>query len=292
MEVDVAARNKAEIEEAIRNTVREYNGRDDIRTLFGEPVVSFVSAEHPLFDTFFARNENDHPKKIFRPGNTLIVHYVPWELDGAQGSAGVDGAQGSAGVDGAKDNDPAVSDSAWAAADRESLWLAMEINKNIKKTLDKVGRLHSSTSTMVDWDMEKHRYEWSNKIAAFIGGIGELGSAGSLHVNGKHAGRAGSVLTAALYAEVSPGTNLGGVEGSGADLRDPEELDRIFRDVMSRCRFTGWNEKPCREEMIAACPGGAISAEGIDRERCQQWCMTIDRYTPSPEVCGRCFGFK
>lgn len=273
MEVDIAARNKAEIEEAIRNTVREYNGRDDISTLFGEPVVSFVSAEHPLFDTFFARNENDHPKKIFRPGNTLIVHYVPWELDGAQGSAGADDAKG---------NDPDVSDSAWAAADRESLWLAMEINKNIKKTLDKVGRIHSSTSTMVDWDMEKHRCEWSNKIAAFIGGIGEIGPAGSLHVNGKYAGRAGAVLTAALYAEVAPGANL----------RDPEELDRIFRDVMSRCRFTGWNEKPCGEEMIAVCPGGAISAEGIDRARCQEWCMTIDRYTPSPEVCGRCFGFK
>ena len=284
MEVDVAARNKAEIEEAIRNTVREYNGRDDISTLFGEPVVSFVSVEHPLFDTFFARNENDHPKKIFRPGNTLIVHYVPWELDGVKGSG------------------PAVSDSAWAAADRESLWLAMDINKNVKKTLDKVGRIHSSTSTMVDWDMEKQRYEWSNKIAAFIGGIGELGPAGSLHVNGKYAGRAGSVLTAALYAEEVPGAKpgspedseakSGSPEDSGTNLKDPEELDRIFRDAMSRCRFTGWNESPCSEEMIAACPGGAISSEGIDRARCQEWCMTIDRYTPSPEVCGRCFGFK
>ena len=269
MEVDIAKRNKQQIIENIVATVDEFNARDDISTRFGEPVVVFLSTTHPLFDTFFARGENDHPKKIYRPGNTLIIHYVPW--DGAVAKSN----EGS--------NDPSEE---WLAADRESLWLAMEINKVIKKTLDKVGRIHSNTSTMIDWDKEKHRYGWSNKIAAFIGGVGKLGPAGSLHVDGVYGGRAGSISTAALYAD--------DIEMQAADggQFDSEALEEMFRQVMRSTRFVGWSEEKCSDELIASCPGGAISSEGIDRQKCQNWCETIDKYTPAPEVCGKCFKFK
>ena len=262
MEVDISKRNKQQILDNIAATVAEFNEREDITTVFGEPKVAFVSTTHPLFDTFFARGENDHPKKVYRPGNTLIVHYVPWEGPVAKSN--------EAGADPSEE---------WLAADRESLWLAMEINKVIKKTLDKVGRIHSNTSTMIDWDKAKHRYGWSNKIAAFIGGIGDFGPAGSLHVDGAWGGRAGSISTAALYAD------------EVVEAMDSDELEEIFTQVMKRCGFAGWSSE-CSEEMVAACPAKAITAEGIDRQKCQDWCETIDKYTPSPEVCGKCFRFR
>lgn len=264
MEVDISKRNKKQILDNIKAVVDEFNEREDINTVFGKPKVAFVSTTHPLFDTFFARGENDHPKKLYRPGNTLIVHYVPWEGDVAKGNEA-----------------PGRPSEEWLAADRESLWLAMEINKAIKKTLDKVGRLHSNTSTMIDWDKDRHRYGWSNKIAAFIGGMGSFGPAGSLHVDGRYGGRAGSIITAALYAEeFDPNAPL-----------DSDALEEIFESVMKDCRFEGFGAE-CSEEMIDACPAKAISVEGIDRQKCQDWCEKIDRYTPSPEVCGKCFRYK
>lgn len=270
MEVDISKRNKQQIVDNVNATVDEFNEREDITTMFGEPVVAFVSTTHPLFDTFFARGENDHPKKLYRPGNTLIVHYVPWDESIAKSNEG-----------------NAAPSEEWLAADRESLWLAMEINKTIKKTLDKVGRIHSNTSTMIDWDKEKHRYGWSNKVAAFIGGIGSFGPAGSLHAAGSYGGRVGSIITAALYADNNE--NAFGEDRADATL-DSDGLEKVFRRIMKDCCFEGFGAE-CSEEMIAACPAKAITAEGIDRQKCQDHCETIDKYTPSPDVCGKCFRF-
>ena len=298
MEVDVSKRNMKQIEENVRQTVIDFGKREDIKTRFGEPVIAFLSTTHPLFDTFFARGENDHPKNIYRPGNTLILHYVPWE-EGVEKSNEASDKDGEdpkeAGGDAGCGEDKKRPSPQWLAADRESLWLAMEINKTIKKTLDKVGRIHSNTSSMVDWDKNKHRYGWSNRIAGFIAGLGELGPAGSLHVDlggldygadaGKvrdgrrtYGGRIGSISTAALYAEKS--------EDMGS-----EELERIFSEAMKACCFKGWGAT-CPKEMIDACPAGAIDSDGIDRQKCQDWCETIDAHTPAPEICGKCFRFK
>ena len=261
MEVDISKRNMRDIEESVRRTVAEFQERDDVKTRFGEPVIAYLSTTHPLFDTFFARGENDHPKNVYRPGNTLILHYVPWAEEIERSNE--DGEEAS---------------QAWKDADRESLHLAMAINRTIKDTLDKVGRIHSNTSSMVDWDPEKHRYGWSNKIAAVIAGIGSFGPAGSLIVDGRCGGRAGSISTAALYADP-------------VEEMDADQLEQYFEAVLKDCRFCGADGAPCGEEMIAACPGGAISEDGIDREKCQAWCERSDRYTPAPEACGKCFRF-
>ena len=42
-------------------------------------------------------------------------------------------------------------------------------------------------------------------------------------------------------------------------------------------------------QAIEACPGCAIDERGIDQEKCQAYCKLINSYTPSPEVCGKCF---
>lgn len=260
MIIDISERNMRDIETNVRRTVEEFQKREEVVTSFGEPRIAYLAATHPLFDTFFARGENDHPKNIYRPGNTLIVHYVPWAEEIEKSNEG--GSEPS---------------EAWKQADRDSLHLAMAINRTIRDTLDKVGRIHSNTSSMVDWDKEKHRYSWSNKIAAVIAGIGSFGPAGSLRVDGRFGGRAGSVSTAALYAKAP--------EAMGA-----EALEERFEQVLRDCCFAGAGAS-CGGEMIAACPGGAISPEGIDREKCQAWCENSDRYNPAPEVCGKCFRF-
>ena len=136
------------------------------------------------------------------------------------------------------------------------------------------GRLISNLSNMVEWDDEKCQEGWSNKYAAAIAGLGQMGPGGSFHVNGRYGGRVGGMITDGMYAD-RPET----IEG--------EALAAALAEITDPCLFEG----PCSEDMIRACPGGAISAEGIDKEKCRDYCRKFNETTPVPDVCGKCFRF-
>lgn len=164
---------KADIRKTVEDTVTEFQKDESVKTVFGKPEVGFVSSAHPFYDTLFARGVNDHPKKIYRPGYTVIVHYVPYE-------------------EGENSFFDAVK-------------LTMEINGNLRRFLYKLGRLTSNTCIPVDWDRSKHREEWSSKFTAFMAGMGEFGPAGSFHVPGDFTrGIAGTIITDGLYADKPP----------------------------------------------------------------------------------------
>ena len=252
---------KRRIEKSVRAAVEEFQAREDVKTVFGEPVLRYISTTHPMFDAFFARGENDHPKNIWRPGYTMIVYYLPFAEDIPRYDATGSGASRQ-----------------WLTAIEESRWLAMSVNAAIAELLTKVGRIYSRSSTMMDWDHRKHRYSWSNKIAGFLAGIGTFGPAGSLQTEFGYGGRVGSMMTDGVFVP-KPQPVDGAI------------LDEEFQKVLAACCFQGAKGVHCSDEMLAACPGGAITAEGIDRAKCQAWCETINEADPCPEMCGRCFGF-
>ena len=63
---------KGKIERNVRQTIQEFEAREDIVTKFGEPVIAYVDARNTLFDMFFDNQLTEHPNNIYRPGNTLI----------------------------------------------------------------------------------------------------------------------------------------------------------------------------------------------------------------------------
>lgn len=249
----------------INETFDEYLESTEVKTEFGRPIIGFASTEHPLFDTFFSRGENDHPKNIFRPGYSAIVAYVPYYVG---------------------DTPEEVRNSFF-----ESIHLVMRINAVIKQCLTDVGRLYSGCSNLIDWDKAHHRREWSDHLVAYLAGLGSFGPAGSFVLSKDvipegapynepgWAGRVGTILTDGFYADKAP-------EMSN------EELEAEFERIQTACRFLGAEEVQCSEEMIAACPGGAISAAGIDRATCQDYCETINSRTPSPDVCAQCYRYR
>ena len=251
---------KRRIEKSVEQAFADYQADAEVKTRFGDPVIRYISATHPMFDTFFARGENDHPKNIWRPGYTLIVYYIPFAEEIPR--AAEDGK----------------ASPAWLTAMEESRWLAMKVNAVIAETLTKVGRIYSRSSSMMDWDHEKHRYGWSNKIAGFLAGIGTFGPAGSLKTESGHGGRVGTMITDGLYA-------------AKPEPADGTALEEAFQKVLRDCCFRGAEGVHCSREMIDVCPGGAIAEDGIDRAACQAWCETIHKADPCPEMCGRCFGF-
>ncbi|HIU25926.1 MAG TPA: hypothetical protein IAC50_05475 [Candidatus Copromorpha excrementigallinarum] len=249
---------KSAIAENVKRAVTEFERRDDVVTAFGDPVIGYADTKNPLFDMFFTRGLSDHPKGIYRPGSTVVVHFVPYGREVIKAGPASD---------------------KWIRAFTESMWLSMRINGVIRETLDTVGRLSSCTNTPTDWNEDTCHEEWSHKMAAFAAGMGPFGPGGCLITEKGFAGRFGSIITDGKYADEYPPLSS-------------KQLEDIYDEIMRQCRWEGFSGVSCGEEMISVCPAGAVSQRGINRKKCQAHCKTIDQYIPSPDICGRCFGCK
>ena len=97
------------------------------------------------------------------------------------------------------------------------------------------------------------------------------------------AGRFGAVLT---DVNLVPERDFGfsNTESRGGT---PEMFEE-FKKYMTKSCYEG----DISDELIAVCPGKAITKDGIDRKACQKYCETIFRHVPSPDVCGKCYLVK
>ncbi|MCB6992715.1 hypothetical protein LI177_04350 [bacterium 210820-DFI.6.37] len=250
---------KGKILTDVKDAIKKFEARPDIKTRFGEPLIGYADSRNPIFDMYFSRTICDHPKRIYRPGNTVVVHFVPFAPEITESNRGGE----------------APSED-WERAFNESMWLSMRLNGVIREALDTVGRLSSCTNTPTDWNEELCREEWSHKLAAFAAGMGEFGPAGCLKTKNGFAGRFGSIITDGQYAEAF-------------ETLDSDQLEALYQKIQRQYAYQEAEGVTCSQEMIKACPAGAISEKGIDRKICQAHCKTIDKYIPSPEVCGKCF---
>lgn len=259
-EFEVENNIKKRIKENVENAIKEYENRDNVTTKFGTPIIGYVSVKHPLFWEFFDNDLCMHPKGIYRPGNTCVVHFVPYSKEVTESNRG-----------------GKLPSKEWSAAYYDGMHLSMYLNRIISDTLDEVGRLHSGTTIPTDWNEETYRPEWSHKLVAYIAGIGRFGIGGSFHTELGFAGTLGSLLVDAEY-----------------DMLDDEELeylciDETIEDINSDSKYLGADFVKVSDEAIKACPIGAITKDGIDQKKCQEHCKKINDYIPSPEVCGKCF---
>lgn len=252
---------KARIMEEIKAAIKEFECRPKVKTKFGEPLVGYANCASPVFDMFHVKKLCEHPKKIYRPGRTVIVHFVPYAQEVIESNKGGE--------------EPSEQ---WKKAYEDGMWLSMRLNGVIREVLDTQGRLCSCTNTPSDWDEELCREEWSHKMAAYAAGMGEFGPAGCLITENGYAGRFGAVITDGNY-------------GEAAEPMNNEQLEELYREIMRRYAYREADGARVTEEMIAACPAGAITAEGIDRKLCQEHCRKVSRFIPSPETCGKCFPY-
>ena len=117
---------KRKLEREIREAARRFQERDDITCRFGEPAVTYVSVDDVRFDMLFARGLNGHPREIYRPGRTIILHYLPLAEETVRANEAA-----------------AEPTEEWVRAFYESLWLAMAVNQTIREVMTGQGRLIS-----------------------------------------------------------------------------------------------------------------------------------------------------
>ena len=246
---------KALLLETAERRVREYENAPQTGTRYGEPLIGYVDTGNILFDEFYCRKMCMHPKKIFRPGSTVIVYFVPFADEITESNRG--------GFD--------VS-AAWSRAVSESIMLTAHINGAIREALEGLGYYETSgTNLPGDWNEEACGPEWSHKHAAFLAGLGNFGAAGAFYTEKGFAGCFGSVITP-LYIE--PSKNW-----TAEELRNACKIcDNIETAVAS---------PECGK--AALCPAGAITYNGVNKFACAEHCKQQEQPAPLPDVCAKCF---
>lgn len=185
---------KKRIESEVMSAVAAYKENNRLTDMFMDPVIGYASAKDPLFMTFYERNWTLHPKEIYMPGNTVIVHFLPFAKRITESNR----------------IDNCISEE-WVAAYNASILFSAIINDSIKGTLESYGRLASLTNLPGDWNEEIDGPNWSHKLAAFIAGMGNFGIAGSFNTPSGSGGRFGSLITEYI---IEP---TGSFSGSHAD---------------------------------------------------------------------------
>lgn len=248
-------RVRAKIQENMNTALKEFEQENSCEGMFKAPIITYHYAKDPIFDTLYRMGLCDHPSKVYRPGNTIITYFVPYSDSVIESNK--------------EGNAPSAE---WVEAYGKGSVLTMRLNRTIRETLEWRGRLVSYLNTQLDWDEKKARETWSHKTAAYIAGMGKFSTAGSLVTSEGFAGRFSGMITDGLYFDEKP---------EGLPTAEAEKIaDTIVEDSYGKCPSA---------ECIKACPCGAVSEDGIDRFKCQQHCKTINKYIPSPDVCGKCY---
>ena len=253
---DELKRVKAAIEVNVRKAMDEYEAENDCAGMYQDPIIVYHDAKDPAFDTFFRMGICKHPAEIYRPGNTLVLFFLPYREDIAESNRG--GKETS---------------EQWLTAYKKGTGVIMRINRAIRNTLESRGRLVSCLNTPIDWNEKKAAEEWSFKLASYLAGMGEFSTAGSFVTAKGFGGRFSGIITDEVLYEEKP------------QMRTPEEYEAMIADIKKATLYEGAPSEEC----IAACPCRAISKDGIDRFKCQQHCRTLNEYVPSADACGKCF---
>ncbi|MGI6721632.1 MAG: hypothetical protein ACOX4I_03585 [Anaerovoracaceae bacterium] len=277
IDFDRSANIKKRMKDNVESAALEWQSRPEHHVRYGTPVLGYVSADHPLFMTYFDHHVCSHPKEIWRPGNTVVLAAIPYSQETIDSNRGGDRPS-----------------QLWTDAFFDSMHLGMYLNRVIRDTLDEVGRIHSGTNSPTDWNEETHRPGWSHKLAAYAAGMGRFGIGGSFHTENGFCGRVTSILVDEHYAPFKE-EDLEWQDNDHAlqfawldskyDRRPPNTIENEYGEKLDEISET-FNVS---REAIASCPGKAISSAGVNMEKCQAFCKTVNEYTPSPEVCGKCF---
>lgn len=240
---------------------KNYQKENNLSTSFLDPILGFARTDNPLFDIFFGRDELIHPKAVYRPGNTVIVHFLPFQHPLSIWAP----------------HDPKARHR-WETAMKESIMLSMRINGIIRETMSAAGHMVSGATTPADWDMEKLSPEWNHKLAAFVCGLGELSFGDSLLTEAGAAGRFGAAITD-YPMEASRNWSEEEIDAirndSGFYVRKAFQLEAMPSEVKDR--------------LIGLCPADAITTDGMNRSKCYEYCRTLGMAAPSQDACGRCW---
>ncbi len=260
---------KKHLQEALAEEMTKYIKGQGLTDILGLPLLGYAFTNDKRFMDAFDAGLTKHPKEIYRPGTTVIVSFLPFLPEYVQDNF-------------IENNNVNAVSKAWAYAYDRSIIVSAHINTFILDFLEEWGREASLSTPHTDWNRDSNRPEWSHKIAAHIAGMGEFGPNGCIRTEYGPWGRFSSILT---EVQLEPsGKNHTNENGINEETYD--EIN-IAEDYMRYGLFE--NPVSVPQRIINACPIGAISKDGIDTVKCQEYCQMQNEFVPEPDACGRCY---
>lgn len=151
----------------------------------------------------------------------------------------------------------------WSTAYIETNKLIESISLELKQELASDGITAIVQKATHNFNEKDLTAVWSHKSVAYVAGLGTFGLNQMLITPSGCAGRFGSLI---LSAEIPP------------SLRQPVEYCGYVRD--GKCQFC-----------INNCPTGSLSTLGLDKRKCYEHLLEVDKQFPDLElcdVCGKC----
>lgn len=151
----------------------------------------------------------------------------------------------------------------WAVAYIETNKLIETISSELKNELAALGINVVTQPATHNFNEQDLTARWSNKSMAYVAGLGTFGINHLLITRAGCAGRFGStVISAKITASPRP------------------SIENCLYIRESKCQFC-----------VKNCPTGALSIEGLDKQRCYSRLLEVDKLLPDLglcDVCGKC----
>ena len=260
---------KNEIRQYIEQFVQSYQGRVEIATRYGQPLVGFADACHPYIQNLphLIGPSHELPQNILPDARIIIAYFVPFTRDIARSNM--------TGI---------LASAEWARAYEETNALFAELNGALIDFIHaKAGQTCSPaahaaiTPKATTFDQRKLISDWSQRHIAYAAGLGTFGINNMLLTKHGCCGRFSTVVT---NLELTPDA--------------PADEEYCLYKKNGSCGIC-----------VKHCPTGALTTEGYDRFKCYELCQENAKiYTEfgssytnedgtgansvGSEVCGKC----
>lgn len=265
---------KEEIRNYIEQFVRNYQGREEIVTRYGLPLVGFADSYHPYIQNLpdLISPAHELPQNVLPDAKTIIAYFVPFTKEIARTN--------KVGI---------LASPEWARAYEETNALFGELNEALIDFIyAKAGPAGSGVSPRrtaraavtpkaTTFDQQKLISDWSHRHIAYAAGLGTFGVNNMLLTRHGCCGRFSTVIT-----------NL--------DLTPDEPVAEEY------CLY---KKNGSCGICVKHCPAGALTTDGYDRFKCYALCRENAKiytefgssYTTEDgtgansegsEVCGKC----
>lgn len=168
------------IEKFIEEYVRDYQAREEIATVYGEPLVGFADAHDPYIQALpdVISPTHELPQKILPDARIIIAYYVPFTRDLAK-----------------TNRDGTMASAQWARAYEETNALFAELNQALIDFIHAKAKDADVTPKAATFDQSRLVSDWSHRHIAYAAGLGTFGLNNMLLTRQGCCGRFSTVVT-------------------------------------------------------------------------------------------------
>ncbi len=171
--------------------VKEYQERETISTKWGEPLVGFADAKHPLIKEYKNIIGPNHgtPEEVLENASIVIAYFVPFTEELAKTNV--------TGTD--------LASREWALAYEETNAMFKELNAYVISELEKMGYKAGISPKTASFSTTELKSDWSYRHFAYLAGLGTFGINNMLITKHGCCGRYNNIVT---NLDVEPDTPL------------------------------------------------------------------------------------